>query len=83
MSDGPADPVDDLHFVDAEAGSPRTNGLQGRPWVGVRFDCCGVYTRLYRNREGTAYRGFCPRCMRSVRLRVGARGTESRFFIAE
>jgi hypothetical protein len=54
-----------------------------RSWVGIRFDCCGVYTRIYRNREGDAYEGRCPRCSRPVRLRVGEGGTTSRLFRAE
>jgi len=54
-----------------------------RPWVGIRFNCCDVYVRIYRNAEGTAYTGRCPKCLRPVRLRVGAGGTSSRFFNAE
>jgi hypothetical protein len=56
---------------------------QRRPWVGIRFDCCGVYTRIYRNPEATAYAGQCPRCGKKVRLKVGDGGTDSRFFVAE
>ena len=56
---------------------------KGRPWIGILFDCCGLYTRVYRNEEGTAYLGRCPKCMRSIRLRVGPDGTDARFFIAE
>lgn len=54
-----------------------------RPWVGIHFDCCGVYTRIYRNSEKTAYIGRCPRCTRRVRLAVGPDGTDARFFVAE
>ena len=54
-----------------------------RPWVGIWFDCCGVYTRVYRNPSGTAYHGYCPRCTRGATLRVGENGTDARFFVAE
>lgn len=57
--------------------------LRHRPWVAIRWRCCGAYSRIYRNREGTAYTGRCPRCARPVRLRVGPGGTSARFFEAE
>jgi hypothetical protein len=54
----------------------------GRSFVGVHFTCCDVYSRVYINRDATAYEGRCPRCAKSVRLVIGAGGTDSRFFTA-
>jgi hypothetical protein len=68
---------------ETHAPSDGGGGFRGRSWVGIRFDCCGVYTRVYRSSDGTAYRGSCPRCLRKIRLRVGEGGTSSRFFVAE
>ncbi len=64
-------------------GTEATRPAAARPWVGIRFDCCGVYARIYRDADGRAYRGRCPRCLRETRLRVGPGGTSARFFRAE
>lgn len=53
-----------------------------RRFVGIYFACCGVYSRVYVNAEGTAYVGYCPRCCGRVELEVGPHGTTQRFFAA-
>ncbi|GHT44495.1 hypothetical protein FACS189454_02040 [Planctomycetales bacterium] len=53
-----------------------------RKFVGVRFNCCGIYIRIYVNKEGTAYEGHCPKCFKPIRLKIGSGGTNNRFFDA-
>ncbi|MBI4577760.1 MAG: hypothetical protein HY722_15975 [Planctomycetes bacterium] len=52
------------------------------PYIGIHFDCCGVYQRIYRQPGQTAYVGWCPRCLRRVRVRVGPGGVDQRIFEA-
>ena len=56
--------------------------FKARPWLAVRWRCCSVYSRVYRNAQGTAYVGRCPKCRQEVRARVGEGGTSNRFFEA-
>jgi len=54
----------------------------GKKFLGIKFECCGVYARIYQNKDGTAYVGRCPKCMRPIRINIGAGGTNNRFFRA-
>ncbi len=63
------------------AGSSSKSSKERR-FVGVHFTCCDVYTRVYINRDETAYEGRCPKCAKQVRLGIGPGGTDSRFFTA-
>ena len=53
-----------------------------RKYIGVLFECCKAYQRIYINREGTAYVGRCPKCFRNLRIEVGPGGTDARIFRA-
>ena len=59
-----------------------SNSPSKRKWIGVHFQCCQVYSRIYINKQNTAYEGNCPRCLKKVRVRIGTKGTEDRFFKA-
>lgn len=63
----------------AMSASPDT---AGRRFVGIHFVCCDVYSRIYINRAGTAYSGYCPRCVKRIDLKIGPGGTDQRFFTA-
>ncbi len=51
-------------------------------FLGIMFECCNVYGRIYKNKEGTHYIGRCPKCMRSIKIKIGENGTNQRFFKA-
>jgi hypothetical protein len=61
---------------------PTNMGGKTQRFLGIQFACCGVYQRIYINSTETAYEGRCPKCCRPVRIRVGAGGTDHRFFTA-
>ncbi len=62
-------------------GTPPAAGGTRR-FIGIQFECCSVYTRVYVNRTETAYEGNCPRCSKPVRILIGPGGTDNRFFRA-
>jgi len=51
-----------------------------KPFLSVLFECCSVYQRIYKNPDGKAYRGACPRCGLPVKFAVGESGTTARVF---
>ena len=51
-----------------------------KKFLGILFECCGVYGRIYQNKDGTAYVGRCPKCMRASKVKIGEGGTGQRFF---
>jgi hypothetical protein len=53
-----------------------------RPFIGMHFKCCNIYARVYVNRPGTAFVGWCPRCAKKVEVKISPQGTDERFFTA-
>ena len=51
-------------------------------FLGIMFECCNVYGRIYKNKEVTHYQGKCPCCLREIKIRIGEEGTGARFFRA-
>ena len=69
-----------------EKNSDNQEPSQKRKYLGVYFDCCHAYGRLYQNKMGTAYVGRCPRCLRNIRVNIDKNSTNAssrRFFSAD
>ena len=69
-----------MHYDDVKNRYQSNDKPASRPFLGIMFECCSVYARIYKNKEGTAYEGHCPKCMKPIRIRVGKGGSSNRFF---
>jgi len=60
---------------------PEERDKRGRKFIGVKFECCGVYGRIYYSEVNNGYYGYCPLCHKRVNVRVDPeKGTDGRFF---
>lgn len=71
-----------LDLTSDDFPQPEMPAVERRRFLGVNFACCGVYSRVYANRENTAYCGNCPKCGKPVTFQIGPGGTDERFFTA-
>lgn len=46
--------------------------------LGVMFECCHIYRRIFKRPDGSAYEGRCPKCGHPARVLVGEGGSASR-----
>jgi len=53
-----------------------------KKYIGVLFECCQVYRRIYKDEKKQAYIGRCPKCARQISLKIGPGETDCRFFKA-
>jgi hypothetical protein len=67
---------------DAHDDPPEREAVAPQPYIGVLFECCSVYVRVYRQPGQMVYLARCPRCLRTARVRVGKDGTDERLFRA-
>jgi len=54
-----------------------------KEFIGILFKCCNVYSRIYINKERTAFVGWCPKCTKKVEIKISPTGSPDRFFEAE
>ena len=54
-----------------------------RPHLGIVFKCCRIYSRIYLNKNGDAFVGWCPKCAAKMEVKVSPIGSTSKFFFAE
>ena len=62
---------------------PAKKTTRKRPFIGMYFKCCHVYTRLYLNKTGRAFLGHCPKCAKKAKVIVSPTGSKDRVFQAD
>lgn len=55
---------------------------KNKPFIGMTFKCCNVYSRIYLNSKATSFTGFCPKCRAMTEIKVSPMGSNTKFFTA-
>jgi hypothetical protein len=71
------------HVISDKQKNDLQDNFNSRPYISVYFECCSVYNRIYKNKQGTAYVGWCPKCTKKVQVKVGSGGVNCRIFTAK
>jgi len=74
---------DSARVSPGKTGDRESEGRAATPFLGIRFQCCRQYARIYRTSDGTSYRGCCPKCGAAIEVPIRKGGTGNRFFTAE
>ena len=53
-----------------------------KKFLGIMFECCNIYRRIYINKKGNSYEGRCPKCFAVVKVLIGPGGSGNRMFRA-
>ena len=59
---------------------PEQQKKNQRPFIGIMFKCCNVYSRIYLNKKNDAFVGWCPKCAKQAIIRISPDGEDSSFF---
>jgi hypothetical protein len=63
--------------VEKCAGADKRGREAERPWIGVHFECCGIYARVYRDVSADRYESRCPKCAAPITIRVSPDGVST------
>ena len=69
-----------LDLICGDVAGGGSAGAIDRPWIGVQFECCALYARVYRRTDTHFYVVKCPKCGRKTTVRVDPGGVTSRLF---
>jgi len=58
------------------------DSVTGRSYIGVHYECCQVYSRVYLKQEQKKQISHCPKCGNAFHIKFSENGTDSPFWLA-